>query len=178
MLRIHKSDAGPCSPATRTQRAARVVNPQHQLFTMQDSRDITSSCSSTRVRYIEGPARRRPRIPRRSRTHRRDLQPGRRATSASRDTRRTAHGLDLLTLTVETNGTISPEEAVSYAAALAQTHFSISRRSLALVAPFGGGGDGSNATRSGSCRSSRRPSMRWSSRCARSTRSRTPIFSR
>jgi DNA-directed RNA polymerase subunit alpha len=30
---------------------------------------------------------------------------------------------DRLTLTVETNGTISPEEAVSYAAALAQTHF-------------------------------------------------------
>jgi DNA-directed RNA polymerase subunit alpha len=30
---------------------------------------------------------------------------------------------DRLTLTVETNGTITPEEAVSYAAALAQTHF-------------------------------------------------------
>ena len=30
---------------------------------------------------------------------------------------------DRLTLIVETNGTISPEEAVSYAAALAQTHF-------------------------------------------------------
>src|SRR5215468_5357720 len=30
---------------------------------------------------------------------------------------------DRLVLTVETNGTISPEEAVSYAAALAQTHF-------------------------------------------------------
>jgi DNA-directed RNA polymerase subunit alpha len=30
---------------------------------------------------------------------------------------------DRLTLTVETNGTISSEEAVSYAAALAQTHF-------------------------------------------------------
>ena len=30
---------------------------------------------------------------------------------------------DRLTLTVETNGTMSPEEAVSYAAALAQTHF-------------------------------------------------------
>ncbi|HUQ21111.1 MAG TPA: DNA-directed RNA polymerase subunit alpha C-terminal domain-containing protein, partial [Gemmatimonadaceae bacterium] len=30
---------------------------------------------------------------------------------------------DRLTLNVETNGTISPEEAVSYAAALAQTHF-------------------------------------------------------
>src|SRR5690606_27731809 len=30
---------------------------------------------------------------------------------------------DRLQLTVETNGTVSPEEAVSYAAALAQTHF-------------------------------------------------------
>jgi len=30
---------------------------------------------------------------------------------------------DRLTLVVETDGTIAPEEAVSYAAALAQTHF-------------------------------------------------------
>jgi DNA-directed RNA polymerase subunit alpha len=30
---------------------------------------------------------------------------------------------DRLVLTVETNGTVTPEEAVSYAAALAQTHF-------------------------------------------------------
>ena len=50
--------------------------------------------------------------------------PVRRANFAVAETRvgqRTDY--DRLTLTVETNGTITPEEAVSYAAALAQTHF-------------------------------------------------------
>jgi DNA-directed RNA polymerase subunit alpha len=51
---------------------------------------------------------------------------------------------DRLTLTVETNGTITPEEAVSYAAALAQTHFQyfveFGSHSSAPVA--GGAGDG------------------------------------
>ena len=50
--------------------------------------------------------------------------PVRRANFAVAETRvgqRTDY--DRLVLTVETNGTVSPEEAVSYAAALAQTHF-------------------------------------------------------
>jgi DNA-directed RNA polymerase subunit alpha len=53
-----------------------------------------------------------------------------------------------LTLTVETNGTISPEEAVSYAAALAQTHFQyfadFGSHSSAPITPSGdaGAGDG------------------------------------
>ena len=56
---------------------------------------------------------------------------------------------DRLTLTVETNGTLSPEEAVSYAAALAQTHFQ-------YFAGFGphsaGGGNGAGPIDGGDAR--------------------------
>jgi DNA-directed RNA polymerase subunit alpha len=74
--------------------------------------------------------------------------PVRRANFAVAETRvgqRTDY--DRLTLTVETNGTISPEEAVSYAAALAQTHFqyfaSFGSHSSAPLSAGGemGGGD-------------------------------------
>src|ERR671927_393383 len=51
-----------------------------------------------------------------------------------------------LTLTVETNGTISPEEAVSYAAALAQTHFQyFVEFGSHSSAPVTAGGDGGSA---------------------------------
>jgi DNA-directed RNA polymerase subunit alpha len=49
---------------------------------------------------------------------------------------------DRLTLTVETNGTITPEEAVSYAAALAQTHFQyFASFGTHTSAPMGGGAE-------------------------------------
>ena len=75
---------------------------------------------------------------------------------------------DRLTLTVETNGTISPEEAVSYAAALAQTHFQ-------FFANFGSHAQGSvsferRALRRRRCvcrSSSRRRSTSWSCPSAR-----------
>jgi DNA-directed RNA polymerase subunit alpha len=55
---------------------------------------------------------------------------------------------DRLTLTVETNGTIAPEEAVSYAAALAQSHFqffaSFGSHTSAPMS-FGGEGGGGDA---------------------------------
>jgi DNA-directed RNA polymerase subunit alpha len=53
---------------------------------------------------------------------------------------------DRLTLTVETNGTMSPEESVSYAAALAQTHFQyfVGFGSSASAQP-GAAGDGANS---------------------------------
>jgi DNA-directed RNA polymerase subunit alpha len=52
---------------------------------------------------------------------------------------------DRLTLTVETNGTVTPEEAVSYAAALAQTHFQyfVGFGSSASAPVAAGAGDGS-----------------------------------
>ena len=52
---------------------------------------------------------------------------------------------DRLVLTVETNGTITPEEAVSYAAALAQTHFQyFAGFGSHSSAPVGGGGEQSS----------------------------------
>jgi DNA-directed RNA polymerase subunit alpha len=49
---------------------------------------------------------------------------------------------DRLTLTVETNGTVTPEEAVSYAAALAQTHFQyFVGFGSSASAPVGGGAE-------------------------------------
>jgi DNA-directed RNA polymerase subunit alpha len=58
---------------------------------------------------------------------------------------------DRLTLTVETNGTITPEEAVSYAAALAQTHFQyfveFGSHSSAPVAGGMGEGSGTDGAR-------------------------------
>jgi len=53
---------------------------------------------------------------------------------------------DRLTLTVETNGTVTPEEAVSYAAALAQTHFQyFVEFGSHASAPVTAGGDGGSA---------------------------------
>jgi DNA-directed RNA polymerase subunit alpha len=52
---------------------------------------------------------------------------------------------DRLVLTVETNGTITPEEAVSYAAALAQTHFQyFAGFGSHASAPVGGGAEQSS----------------------------------
>src|SRR5215216_4204941 len=127
VLRISKSDAGPVTAADIQQSAgARVVDPSHHLFTLQDDRDINVELYVNKGRgYVESdqhPVDRGLPV---------DLvridaiyNPVRRANFAVAETRvgqRTDY--DRLTLTVETNGTITPEEAVSYAAALAQTHF-------------------------------------------------------
>src|SRR5829696_9068703 len=104
----------------------RIINPRHQLFTLQEDRDITVELYVNKGRgYVDADQHVVDRgLPV-------DLvridaiyNPVRRANFAVAETRvgqRTDY--DRLTLTVETNGTISPEEAVSYAAALAQTHF-------------------------------------------------------
>jgi DNA-directed RNA polymerase subunit alpha len=53
---------------------------------------------------------------------------------------------DRLTLTVETNGTVTPEEAVSYAAALSQTYFQyFVDFGTHASAPVGGGSEGMSA---------------------------------
>ena len=104
----------------------RIVDPRHHLFTLQDDRDINVELYVNKGRgYVEADQHPLDRgLPV-------DLvridsiyNPVRRANFTVAETRvgqRTDY--DRLTLTVETNGTISPEEAVSYAAALAQTHF-------------------------------------------------------
>ena len=104
----------------------RIVDPSHHILTLQDDRDLNIELYVNKGRgYVEADQHPLDRgLPV-------DLvridsiyNPVRRANFSVAETRvgqRTDY--DRLTLTVETNGTITPEEAVSYAAALAQTHF-------------------------------------------------------
>jgi len=103
-----------------------IVNPEQLLFTVQDDRDISGELYVNKGRgYVE--AEQHPV----DRTLAVDVvrvdsiyNPVRRANFTVAETRvgqRTDY--DRLTLNVETNGTISPEDAVAYAAALAQEHF-------------------------------------------------------
>jgi DNA-directed RNA polymerase subunit alpha len=127
VLRITKSGPGNITAADIEQTGTvRVINPSHHLFTLQDDRDIHVELYVNKGRgYVEADQHVVDRgLPV-------DLvrvdalyNPVRRANFTVAETRvgqRTDY--DRLTLTVETNGTIAPEEAVSYAAALAQTHF-------------------------------------------------------
>jgi DNA-directed RNA polymerase subunit alpha len=127
VLHIGKSKAGAVTAADiQATGGARVINPSHHLLTLQDDRDLSIDLYVNKGRgYVEADQhpldRGRPV----------DLvridaiyNPVRRANFSVAETRvgqRTDY--DRLTLTVDTNGTISPAEAVSYAAALAQTHF-------------------------------------------------------
>lgn len=103
-----------------------VVNPGHHILTIHDDRELAIELYVNKGRgYME--ADQHPQ----DRSLPVDLvridsiySPVKRVNFAVAETRvgqRTDY--DRLTLTVETNGTITPEEAVSYAAALAQTHF-------------------------------------------------------
>jgi len=106
--------------------SVRVVNPDHLLFTLQDDREIGGELYVNKGRgYVEAelhPADRSLPV---------DLvridaiyNPVRRANFTVAETRvgqRTDY--DRLTVTLETNGTITPEDAIAYAAALAQEHF-------------------------------------------------------
>src|SRR5256886_4282619 len=127
VLRISKGEAGPVTAADITSSAgARIVDTGHHLFTLQDDRDINVDLYVNKGRgYVEAdqhPIDRGLPV---------DLvridsiyNPVRRANFTVAETRvgqRTDY--DRLTLSVETNGTISPEDAVAYAAALAQEHF-------------------------------------------------------
>ena len=152
VLRIQKHEAGPVTGADiQAASGVRVVEPGHHLFTLQEDRELNVELYVNKGRgYVESdqhPVDRGLPV---------DLvridaiyNPVRRANFAVAETRvgqRTDY--DRLTLTVETNGTISPEEAVSYAAALAQTHFQyfagFGSHSAAAVAGGGdvSGGDG------------------------------------
>ena len=155
ILRISKSEAGPITAADiQDQSGVRVIDNRHHLFTLQDDRDINVELYVNKGRgYVEADQ------------HAVDkslpvdvvridsiYNPVRRANFAVAETRvgqRTDY--DRLVLTVETNGTVSPEEAVSYAAALAQTHFQyfveFGSHSSAPVAGGGGEGAGTDGAR-------------------------------
>jgi DNA-directed RNA polymerase subunit alpha len=127
VMRVSRSEAGPVTAADiQLSAGGRAINPSQHLFTLQDDRDISMELYVNKGRgYVEADQHPLDRgLPV-------DLvrvdsiyNPVRRANFSVAETRvgqRTDY--DRLTLTVETNGTITPEEAVSYAAALAQTHF-------------------------------------------------------
>jgi DNA-directed RNA polymerase subunit alpha len=127
VLHIKREGAGPVyARDIQEHGSVRVVNPDHLLFTLQDDREISGELYVNKGRgYVESelhPADRSLPV---------DLvridaiyNPVRRANFTVAETRvgqRTDY--DRLTVTLETNGTISPEDAIAYAAALAQEHF-------------------------------------------------------
>ena len=126
-LRIQRTGAGAVTAADiNVGSGVRVIDPSHHLFTLQDDREITMDLYVKQGRgYTESDQHTLERgmpidVVRIDAIY----NPVRRVNFSVAETRvgqRT--DFDRLTLTVETNGTISPEEAVSYAAALAQTHF-------------------------------------------------------
>ena len=149
VLRITKNSAGPVTAADiEGQGGVTIVDRNQHLFTLQGDREINVELYVGRGRgYVEADQ------------HVIDktlpvdvvridsiYNPVRRANFAVAETRvgqRTDY--DRLTLTVETNGTVTPEEAVSYAAALAQTHFQyFAGFGSHASAPVGGGGEQSS----------------------------------
>jgi DNA-directed RNA polymerase subunit alpha len=127
VLRIKRDTAGPVyARDIQPHGSVKIVNPDHLLFTLQDDREINGELYVNKGRgYVEAELHQIDRsLPV-------DLvridaiyNPVRRANFVVAETRvgqRTDY--DRLVVTVETNGTITPEDAVAYAAALAQEHF-------------------------------------------------------
>jgi len=127
VLHVRRQKAGPVyARDIEPNSAITIVNQDLLLFTLQDDRDLSGEFYINKGRgYVE--AEQHPL----DRSMPVDVvrvdsiyNPVRRANFTVAETRvgqRTDY--DRLTLTVETNGTISPEDAVAYAAALAQEHF-------------------------------------------------------
>ena len=155
VLRFKVEKAGPVYARDLEQHGSvQIVNPEQLLFTVQDDRDISGELYVNKGRgYVE--AEQHPV----DRTLAVDVvridsiyNPVRRANFTVAETRvgqRTDY--DRLTLTVETNGTISPEDAVAYAAALAQEHFrffvDFGKVPIVSGEPGGPGNGGSEAGR-------------------------------
>ena len=146
ILRITKGESGAVTAADiQAAPGVTVLDPSHHLFTMQDDRDINVELYVNKGRgYVEADQHTVDRaLPVDVVRIDSIYNPVRRANFSVAETRvgqRTDY--DRLMLTVETNGTISPEEAVSYAAALAQTHFQyFAGFGSHASAPVGGGGE-------------------------------------
>jgi DNA-directed RNA polymerase subunit alpha len=153
VLRFKVEKAGPVYARDLEQHGSvSIVNPDQLLFTVQDDRDIAGELYVNKGRgYVE--AEQHPV----DRTLAVDVvrvdsiyNPVRRANFTVAETRvgqRTDY--DRLTLSVETNGTISPEDAVAYAAALAQEHFRffVDFGKVPIVPGEPVGGDGSEGSR-------------------------------
>lgn len=127
VLTLKASQAGPVrAKDIQAHPAVTVLYPEHVLFTLQEDREISGELYVNKGRgYVEASQH-----PREKGTPV-DLvaidalyNPVRRSNFIVQETRvgqRT--DFDSLTLAVETNGAISPEDAVTYAAALLQDHF-------------------------------------------------------
>jgi len=127
VLHVRRDKAGPVyARDIEAHSAVSIVNADQLLFTLQDDREVAGDLYVNKGRgYVE--AEQHPV----DRTLPVDVvrvdsiyNPVRRANFTVAETRvgqRTDY--DRLTISVETNGTISPEDAVAYAAALAQEHF-------------------------------------------------------
>jgi len=126
-LHIRRGAAGPVyARDIEAHGSVTVINPEHLLFTLQDDRDLTVDLYVNKGRgYVDAdlhPVDRAMPVD----VVRIDsiYSPVRRANFTVTETRvgqRT--DFDRLTVNVETNGAITPEDAVAYAAALAQHHF-------------------------------------------------------
>ena len=127
ILKIKKDGAGPVYARDIVPSGSvRVVNPDHLLFTVQDDREVNGELYVNKGRgYVEAELHPRDRsLPVDLISIDAIYNPVRRANFSVAETRvgqRTDY--DRLTVSVETNGTISPEDAIAYAAALAQEHF-------------------------------------------------------
>ena len=127
ILRIRREGKGPVFARDIQESAGvRIVNPDHLLFTLQDQKDVSCDLYVNKGRgYVEAelhPADRSLPVD----VVRIDAiyNPVRRANFTVSETRvgqRT--DFDRLAVMVETNGTITPEDAIAYAAALCQEHF-------------------------------------------------------
>jgi DNA-directed RNA polymerase subunit alpha len=128
ILHIKRSAAGPVyARDIEAHGALLVVNPDHLLFTLQDQRELSAELWVNKGRgYVEAEQHPTDRAMPVDAVRIDSLySPVRRANFTVAETRvgqRT--DFDRLSLSVETNGAITPEDAVAYAAALAQHHFS------------------------------------------------------
>lgn len=151
VLRIQKSGPGAVTAADIQPGSSgvRVVDGSHHLFTVSSDRDITVELYVNKGRGYVAADQHQPDKNLSVDVVRIDAvyNPVRRANFTVQETRvgqRTDY--DRLTLTVETNGTMSPEEAVSYAAALSQTHFQyFVGFGSSASAQVGGAGDGASS---------------------------------
>lgn len=127
VLKIKKDGAGPVYARDIVPSGSvQVVNPDHLLFTVQDDREVNGELHVNKGRgYVEAELHPRDRsLPVDLVSIDAIYNPVRRANFAVAETRvgqRTDY--DRLTVSVETNGTITPEDAIAYAAALAREHF-------------------------------------------------------
>jgi DNA-directed RNA polymerase subunit alpha len=127
VLKIRKSGTGPVlARDIHEHGAVKVINPAHLLFTVQDDRDVAVDLYVNKGRgYVEAELHPMDRsLPVDVVRIDSIYNPVIRANFTVAETRvgqRTDY--DRLAVMVETNGTITPEDAIAYGAALCQEHF-------------------------------------------------------